>query len=855
MDRVLLPNNVVPMEYDLVITPDMNKFTFDGEVSIKVDVIETTSTITLHSKELNIYSATFGGQKAVRMIFDLQATTVELVFDDSLPLGGGVLRIVFAGIINDQMAGFYRSKYVDSQGADRTMVSTQFETLDARRAFPCWDEPSRKAVFNMTMVVPLSLEVLSNTEPISCESIPNQPLKRVIFEPTPKMSTYLLAFIVAELDYIQTYSSSGVRLRVYTTPGKASTGKFALESGVKALETYEKLFNVKYPLRKIDCVAIPEFAAGAMENWGLITYREVDLLIDEKTVSANQLQRVSRVVCHEFSHQWFGNLVTMAWWNDLWLNEGFASWCENYAMHKQHPEWRVWDQFIGKSLESALSLDAQRSSHPIQVPIKHAEEVEQIFDAISYLKGSSIVRMAYAILGEEAFTLGIRNYIKTHAYGNTDSSDLWKSWGEAYGGFIVPMMTSWTEQTGFPLIRIISEEWTSTEAIFTISQERFLSDGGIDDNPTTWIVPIRASSFDSVTTFFMDKKEMVIKIPLLSQEDFVSLNYGVKIPMRVLYGKESMRRLQKGVETATIPSIDRAGLLSDATAMCKAGYLDHAKFFRFLWSYRLESDPIVWNSIYNALSSLFNVMSGDKTLKCYLTQFSKNFVDRMLKIVGWTTNSNSGHLGRQLQSDILGLVEMFSSSENVQAARKLVDQMINNPDDDAIPNEIKCSVMRMAVQYNTSLYDRIKNLHTVWESDIEKKRIYSSLGAVMIPDLQRDALEWAISGNVKKQDFFYVFGGVSETSPHITWNFFKDNFERIRLFCGEGHNIIDGCIILSCNFSSFEDADDIEQFFKEHPCNGSERKVAQIVEATRTRAKWLGVIKKEVGTEEFWKSF
>ncbi|CAM9108486.1 unnamed protein product, partial [Phaeothamnion confervicola] len=377
--RVLLPPDVEPVTYKIKLTPDLERYVFDGEEAIEVEVMAATDSVSLHSKEIYVQEASFLGSdgekvEATAIAFDLKLATVKFSFGKALPVGAGTLNIIFQGSLNSQarletspsMAGFYRSSYTAINGEKRIMASTQFEALDARRAFPCWDEPARKAVFEVTMVVPNDRTAFSNMPEAESHELPGGK-REIKFLPSPKMSTYLLAFCVGEFDFVQGLTKHGVLCRVYTPPGKSQMGAFALQVARDTLDLYDDFFKLPYPLPKLDMVAIPEFAMGAMENWGLVTYREVDLLIDEKKASSQQRQRVCSIITHELAHQWFGNLVTMAWWDDLWLNEGFASWTQTWAADKLFPEWGMWEQFITDDTNAALRLDSLRSSHPIQV--------------------------------------------------------------------------------------------------------------------------------------------------------------------------------------------------------------------------------------------------------------------------------------------------------------------------------------------------------------------------------------------------------------------------------------------------------------------------------------------------------
>lgn len=370
-DRVLLPADVRPSHYALELIPDLVAFTFDGKVDIHVAVSSSTDTITVHARDLAIIGAAVfessSGERSqsVLMAYNSKLSTVTITFGSALALGTGILRLAFRGELNNKMAGFYRSKYNDVDGSELYMAATQFESLDARRCFPCWDEPAAKATFAAALVIPGHLCALSNMPETSCTYLSGG-LKRVIFDKTPVMSTYLLAFCVGKFDRLETVTDHGVSLSVYTLPGMAERGRFALSCGKRCLDYYDDYFNIPYPLPKLDMIVVTEFAAGAMENWGLVTYRENALMLDENA-DITMKQRVALVICHELAHQWFGNLVTMNWWCDLWLNEGFASWMQHSAVDFLFPEWSIWEQYTADTIGMAQRLDALRSSHPIQV--------------------------------------------------------------------------------------------------------------------------------------------------------------------------------------------------------------------------------------------------------------------------------------------------------------------------------------------------------------------------------------------------------------------------------------------------------------------------------------------------------
>jgi len=861
----------------LVVTPDLEAFTFKGEVKIDLDISAdvTGNQITMHAKELCFISASFVDltgvvQAAEEIRVNTKDTTVTFVFDSQIPAMSKIsLTIEYTGFLNNQMAGFYRSSYTDIHGESKVMASTQFESLDARRAFPCWDEPARKAVFGVTLIVPAKLHAFSNMPETSCKSLPGGKLKELSFLDSPKMSSYLLAFCVGEFDFIQAQTNNGVMVRVYTPPGKSSSGTFALDCAVKSLDAYDEFFGIHYPLPKLDMVGIPEFAAGAMENWGLVTYREVDLLIDPTKASSNQKQRVCTVVTHELAHQWFGNLVTMEWWDDLWLNEGFASWAENFAADLIHPEYEMWDQFTTGHLSAALRLDALKSSHPIQVAIHRAEEVEEVFDAISYCKGGSVVRMIKAVLGMKAFQSGLQTYMKRHAYGNTETYDLWKAWEESSGMPVAEMMTSWTEQMGFPLLRVTDETWSSDSVTLKLDQVWFLSDGGElteEEKKKKWQIPILTctESGNQEDIVFMREKNVSITIPLSNKDGWVKLNAGQEVPMRVKLTPTMISRLSKGIKSKSLSPCDRAGVLSDTYALVKAGEMKAEDLISLLSSYTAEDSYIVWEGIAGVLNGLDTIISDDEKMSTNFNAFARKLVLGLLKNVGWESKDSDGHLTTLLRGMMISLLGSFchDAPDVAEEAKRRFGKFLENPDDmESLPADMRASVFRIILKNGGEKeYEQVKSYFYSATDNAEKKFVLASMGSAAQSNLKLRTLEWTISGEIKLQDFFYAMGSVGRSSREgreISWSFFQENFEKIHAMVGKGSaSLMDACIV-SCAgaFSSAEKADEIEKFFEKHPLPQSARKIAQTTESMRANSKFFDILKSsELSKQEFWAS-
>eukprot|EP00560_Eucampia_antarctica_P008788 CAMPEP_0197828290 /NCGR_PEP_ID=MMETSP1437-20131217/4888_1 /TAXON_ID=49252 ORGANISM="Eucampia antarctica, Strain CCMP1452" /NCGR_SAMPLE_ID=MMETSP1437 /ASSEMBLY_ACC=CAM_ASM_001096 /LENGTH=878 /DNA_ID=CAMNT_0043429459 /DNA_START=39 /DNA_END=2672 /DNA_ORIENTATION=- len=867
--RVLLPSTIDPKRYDLRLTPDLVNFTFDGEADIALECCgENIKEIVLHSKELCILDATLVDttpvdgdvvgekntktQQAMEIHENKKLTTVKFVFEENVP-ASSILRIKYKGFLNNQMAGFYRSSYKDANGNSKIMASTQFESLDARRAFPCWDEPSRKAVFGITIVVPSDLQALSNMPVKSLASNSHQKTE-VNFMDTPIMSTYLVAFCVGQFDFVQALSNQTL-VKVYTPPGMSESGLFALDCAVKTLKILNSFFGIDYPLPKLDMVAIPEFAMGAMENWGLVTYRQVDLCIDPNKASNSQKQRVCTVVTHELAHQWFGNLVTMAWWDDLWLNEGFASWAENYVSEKLHPEWTMWDQFTTGHLSYAMKLDSLKSSHPIQVPICHAEEVEEVFDGISYCKGGSVVRMIRAVMGPQDFRNGLSTYMKTFAYRNTETHDLWKCWEDASKMPISEMMKSWTEQMGYPLITVTNEHWEAHQVTLTLSQEWFLSDPSAEltdeEKDKKWCVPIFTCTEQGVQPdiCFMREKTATLIVPLEGGENgggWVKLNAGQQVPMRVKLTPTMLERLCIGIKNKTLPICDRAGLIMDAYALAKAGHLEPTALIQLLSAYQNEHAYIVWQGISQVLLALDSITMEDEDMNTRFQSFARILVKSLYQSVGWSNKDDSdGHLTVLLRGIMISLLKNFCyDDEDVKKeASARFEKFQSNPDDvESLPSDMRTQVFQIMLKNGGEKeYEQLLSYFQTTSDVAEQKFVLASLGNAPSPALKARTLDWALK-DLKMQDFFYPMGSVgsSREGREISWSFFKTNFEAVRAKIGKGSpSLMDACIV-NCagSFCSEEKADEIEAFFQDKGLVQNARKIAQTLENMRTNAKF-----------------
>ncbi|KAK9228803.1 hypothetical protein WN944_021759 [Citrus x changshan-huyou] len=615
-----LPKFAIPSYYDLYIKLDLVACTFSGNVNININIIEKTNFIVLNALELNVHEVLFTSShnqeyRPSDAIMDKDDEILVLVFDEPLAVEEGILRIIFYGKLNEHTKGFYKCSYVEKE-VKKNMAVTQFEAVDARRCFPCWDEPALKATFKITLDIPSELTALSNM-PILDEKL-NGNLKTVYFEESPVMSTYLVAFVVGLFDHIEDTTTNGVKVRVYCPVGKSSEGKHALDVAIKSLGIYTEFFSTPYPLPKLDMVAVSEFHAGAMENFGLIVYRENELLYNEKTSTANRKQIMTISTSHEVAHQWFGNLVTMEWWTHLWLNEGFATWISYMATDIMFPEWKMWTQFL-RQTGHGLRLDAQEQSHPIEVEVHRADEIDQVFDAISYNKGSALIRMLQSYLGEDIFQAkSLSLYMKKYAWKNVKTEDLWSVLSEESGINITSLMECWTKQKGHPVVYVNCED-----NLLEFKQSQFVSSGLQGDG--RWTIPITLSlgSYNNQRNFLLESQSQSVDISeMLPSSDgklcsfkecdetlWIKVNVEQSGFYRVIYDDELSARLRKAVENNCLSAADKLGILDDMLALCQACKQPLSYLLLLLDAHRKEHDSMVLSKLINVCYDVVEIIT------------------------------------------------------------------------------------------------------------------------------------------------------------------------------------------------------------------------------------------------------
>ncbi len=832
-----MPNHTKPQRYELFIKPNLEDFTFEGEEKIELTVKKSTTKIVLHSKELKIENVEFRMQNAEyrtdKIKYDQKSETVTLVFKQKIPKGKGELKLKFKGVLNSIMRGFYRSRY-EHQGRQKHLATTQFEATDARRAFPCFDEPAQKAVFDVTLMVPNDLTAISNT--VETSVVEHQSGYKIVkFEPTPKMSTYLLAFIVGEFEFIENKTKDGTLVRVFVTPGKKHQAKFALDTAIRCLEFYNKYFNIPYPLPVLDLIAIPDFSSGAMENWGAVTYRESALLVDPEHSSASNKQWVALVIAHELAHQWFGNLVTMEWWTHLWLNEGFASYIEYLAVDNLFPNWDIWTQFAYNDLGVALKLDALKNTHPIEVEVGHPDEIGEIFDEVSYSKGASIIRMLAGFLGEKDFRDGLRYYLKKHSYKNASTVHLWEAFEKVSKKPVRKIMHNWTSKPGYPLI---------TAKNGKISQARFFSSPiskKLAEDKTIWRVPVGIQNAELKTqNLLFDKKFLNIN----GKSKLVKLNAGEAGFYRTKYSTETLDSLRIIIAKKQLSALDRLGIIRDAFALAESGDLSAVESLKLLSAFKNETDYTVWVELVSGLSAMKNLLYGQPYYKQF-ENFACGILEPVGKKLGFKIKKNEPHTRGLLRSLILQQLIGYNHKPTINKA-------LSKYKSKKIPADIRAVIYAAAAQSGKAFqHKKLINRYRTETLSEEKNRIGRALGQFGDLKLIKQTLDFAMSKDVRIQDTAGIFMSVwgNPAAKKTVWNFTKNHWRELaKRYPSSGH-MLSRFIKPAGMFVLKKEGQEVERFFKTRKPFGGERAVAQALEKIYTHDLWL---KRDSSSIEKW---
>ncbi len=756
--RVVLPQDVAPSHYDIAIVTDAPHMTFAGSVKIDLQVNRPTRSIKLNAADLAFDRITLSGVAgAPKVAFDAKEETATLTFPADIEAGRHVLGIDYRGKINQQAAGLFALDYDTSKGKKRALF-TQFENSDARRFIPSWDEPNKKATFTLVATVPADEMALSNTPIASTKSL-SAGLKRVTFLTSPKMSSYLLFFGQGDFERVSR-KVNGVDIGVIVKRGDADKGGYALDAAAHILPYYEDYFGVKYPLPKLDLIAGPGSSQffGAMENWGAIFYFERDLEIDSRTSTESDKRGVYITIAHEMAHQWFGDLVTMDWWDDLWLNEGFASWMELKATDQFHPEWKVWLESQDEK-EGAMRLDARSGTHPIIQPIIDVFQANEAFDSITYSKGQAVIRMLENYVGADAFRAGVRNYIKAHAYGNTVTDDLWRELDKTSPRPVTAIAHDFTLQPGVPLIRV-----APSKNGVRLSQDRFAVDatGGV---PLSWRVPVLERSLDGKSVW---RGVVQRSAPVeLADRAGVMVNEGQAGYFRTLYDPALLKSV--AARFRGLSAEDQLGVLNDSRALGYSGYEPLTDFLSLAGQADPSMDAQVLDTLAGKLQgidSLYNDLPGQSAFRA----FGRRLLMPLFAAVGWDAKPNESQNVTLLRASLLDALGQFDDPAIVAEARKRFATYLKYSSHMA-PDTRRSVLTILARHSSPAEWEQLHALATEETSTLAKRELYTLLGTPQDKALARQALDLALTSEPAVTTRPDIIASVGNRYPDMAFDF------------------------------------------------------------------------------------
>ncbi len=839
-----LPLTVTPERYEIRLTPDLAAATFTGEERVAVHVMEPVREFRLNAAELVIQDVSIKTKdgKTIRAdaTFDPENEQAALHFIEILAPGRWELQIKFSGILNDKLHGFYRSTYKDTAGQEKTLATTQFESTDARRAFPCWDEPALKAVFQVTLVIDEGLTAISNARVIRETPVPGTGKKEVVFADSMKMSTYLVAFIVGEFEASEPVMIGNAPLRVWAVPGKKDLAGFGREIGRASLEHFSRYYDIPYPGDKLDLIAIPDFASGAMENLGAITFRETALLVDSAKATRAELERVADVASHENAHMWFGDLVTMKWWNGLWLNEAFATFMEMLAVDAWKPEWRRWDSFT-VSRAAAMQVDGLKSTRPIEFPVEKPEDAEGMFDVLTYEKGASVLRMLEQYLGADAFRDGIRLYLRRHAYANAETTDLWDALEESTRQRVRALMDTWIFQAGFPLISVEREgrDLVLKQQIF-----RYLQDGDIPER--NWHVPIflrckTGTALENQAALLTDAA-MRIELPEAAQS--VVVNAGGHGYYRVRYSSELLSSLKQQLQVMLSP-VERFNVVNDAWATTLAGLTPLQDYIGLVELLRDENDLNVWTSVLISCHQLDRIL--DTAQRASLQARIRSVISPALERLTWEPRAGETELQSQLRGDLIGALGTVGEDETCQRRARALFAQYERDSSSVDRNLIPAVVAIVSHTGAGSDYENFVNRFKTAATPQEETRYLFALANFRREDLIDRTLQLTVNGEVRTQNAPYLMRNLllNRDARERAWGFLKANWDTML------RQYPDNSIPRMCEgivgLVTAELAGDVEDFFAKHPLKRGAKLIDQHLERLRIavacKERWKNLLR------------
>jgi aminopeptidase N len=819
-----LPEGAVPENYKLTFTPDLEKATFEGDETISIRVLKPTSEITLNAADIDFHDVTIssgGSTQKVKVTPEKDKEMAVLAVEKPLSAGPATIHVTYTGILNNEMRGLYLGK--DDHG--RKYASSQFESTDARRAFPSFDEPAYKATFDITAVADKGQVAISNSKVISDTAGPGDK-HTVRFATTPKMSSYLAALVVGNFEYIEG-EADGVPIRVYSTPGKKEMGKFALESAEYILSYYDKYFDIKYPYEKLDLVGIPDFSAGAMENTGCITFREVLLLIDEKKGSVDLKKTIASDIAHEMAHQWFGDLVTMKWWDDIWLNEGFATWMASKPIQEWKPEWSFnLDDVSGTG--QTLNTDSLANTRPIQQAAETPGQIEELFDGIAYGKAASVLRMLEAYLGEQTFRAGVNAYLQQHQYANATADDFWDAQARTSKKPVDRIMPTFVKQAGVPIIGVKTQCSGNTTAV-TLDQRRYYIDREKFQTPNDqlWQVPLcLKSSAGAQKCELLTQRQETFTLPGCST--WVLANAGATGYYRNGYQPDAVRALSTNAESKLSPA-ERIALETDIWASVRAGREPVGDYLAFAQGLGNDRNRAVLEGVLGRLNYIGRYLVTDSDRESF-RGWLRQYLAPIVNDVGWEHKPGENDLQRALRAHVFNALGYNARSPLVlMHAHQIADKALDDPA--SVDREMAGAAMALAaLNGDQALYTRLTTALKNPKSLEEYYMYLSALAQFGDPKLLQQTLNYAVSPDVRSQDALGLITNVMRNpeGEKLAWDFVLTHWDAVQK---AGGPFSSAEIVGSTG--SFCDAhmrDQVVDFYAAHKIDAAERTYRQSIE-------------------------
>jgi aminopeptidase N len=819
-----LPNLATPENYKLKFAPDFTKDNFSGDETIAIRVLQPTSKIVLNAVQIDFHQASItsgGATQTAQVALDKEKQQATLSVDKPLAAGPATIHIRYTGILNDELRGFYLGK--DPQG--RKYAATQFEATDARRAFPCFDEPAYKATFDLTAVAANGMTAISNMKVISDAPGP-EGMHTVRFATTPRMSSYLVALVVGQFEYIEG-SADGIPIRVYTHPGEKQLGSFALQVAEHALDYYNHYFDIKYPYGKLDFVALADFSAGAMENTGCITSREILLLIDDQHAPIDLKKEIAVTVTHEMAHQWFGDLVTMQWWDDIWLNEGFATWMSSKPIEAWKPEWEMQLTDINDA-SRAMGADSLINTHPIHQAAQTPQQILELADVITYDKTAAVLRMLESYLGPEKFRAGVNRYLQQHAYANATAADFWSAQAEVSKKPVDKIMATFVEQPGLPLVNITAECSGGSEKVTAEQQPYFYDRAKFNAGSSDlWQIPacLKVGSSKPECVLLTQKQQT---FSLKSCGPWVFANADARGYYHVSYTHDAVRALAKDAETALNPG-ERIMLLADIWAAVRVGRQNVGDFLTVAQGMQADRTPAVLRQMFQQLDYIGRYLVSDSDRESYQL-FLRRLLSPIAKDIGWEAKPGES---AGLESERAELMETLGYSardpETVKLAHQLAERALNDPA--SVNRELALAALQVAAATgDESLYRKVMDHLKTAKTPEETFTYQDTLAGFRDPALLQKTLNFAISPEVRSQDSLILIRQVMRNpdGEKVAWDFVRSHWDKIDntggAFAGRA---ITGATGSFCDSTM---RDEVKDFFSTHHEPASARALKQSLE-------------------------